>query len=396
MKAQTLWRRFSVFSLLSGAILLATPTFAAEDPAQHYLVTRRNSQLRRDLSPEQIAQSPNDYRGVTLEIEGRLVGIAESEGVLPTLMLETKEHGSVHLRMSRIPYWLSSGAQIRVLVIVMGAPEGRILVGLPDMEIVAVAPARDVAAIEERERQRAQQAANSKPITASAPKTTGSYAPTAPRPPRMVGKTTTSSTTRSLSKIASRSGSSRYARETGTGQTLQQIVAEGLSEGAQAVYPQYKAFIARHNKRLTDQQAGDIAYGVLKFCEKLDMDPRLMIALMMAESDFRPGLTSRAGAMGVAQLMPDEVQRLGLSNPYDPLQNIAGSVFLMKERLSKYSGSTDFKDANMRHIVLALASYNAGMGAVKRYGGVPPYRETQNYVKKIERYYRELTRNDGQ
>src|SRR6185369_12865749 len=105
--------------------------------------------------------------------------------------------------------------------------------------------------------------------------------------------------------------------------------------------------------------------------------------------------TSNKGAMGLSQLMPDEVDRLKLSNPYDPVQNIAGATFLLKERLNKYSGSGAFKDATMQHIVLALASYNAGMGAVKKYGGVPPYRETQNYVKKIEQIYRQLCQYEG-
>jgi soluble lytic murein transglycosylase-like protein len=93
--------------------------------------------------------------------------------------------------------------------------------------------------------------------------------------------------------------------------------------------------------------------------------------------------------------MPDEVQRLGLTNPYDPVQNIAGATFLIKERLNKYSGSGSFHDADMRQILLAIASYNAGMGAVKKYGGIPPYRETQNYVKKIEQIYRQLCQYDG-
>ncbi len=93
--------------------------------------------------------------------------------------------------------------------------------------------------------------------------------------------------------------------------------------------------------------------------------------------------------------MPEEARKLGLSNPYDPVQNIAGAVYLLKGRLDKYSGGVSKQDLKMRHIILALASYNAGMGAVKRYGGVPPYRETRNYVKKVEKIYRELCGGDA-
>jgi soluble lytic murein transglycosylase-like protein len=121
-----------------------------------------------------------------------------------------------------------------------------------------------------------------------------------------------------------------------------------------------------------------------------------MVALIIAESDFRPGITSNKGAMGIAQLMPDETQELGLTNPYDPVQNIAGAVYLMRRRLDKYSGGASQQELQMQHIILALASYNAGEGAVKKYKGVPPYRETQNYVKKIERIYRQLCQSETQ
>jgi soluble lytic murein transglycosylase-like protein len=89
--------------------------------------------------------------------------------------------------------------------------------------------------------------------------------------------------------------------------------------------------------------------------------------------------------------MPGTAREIGLQNPYDPVQNIGGAVYLLKTRLDKYSGGAAAPgDLTSRHIVLALAAYNAGMGAVKRYGGVPPYRETRNYVKKVERLYRQL------
>ena len=152
----------------------------------------------------------------------------------------------------------------------------------------------------------------------------------------------------------------------------------------------------REGPRLTDNQADGITASLLLYCERYDVDPRLMVALIIAESDFRPGITSNKGAMGIAQLMPDETQELGLTNPYDPVQNIAGAVYLMRRRLDKYSGGASQQELQMQHIILALASYNAGEGAVKKYKGVPPYRETQNYVKKIERIYRQLCQSETQ
>ena len=374
---------------------------ASEDPTAQYLTIRQNSHLQRDITPEIIVRDPAKYAGVTLELEGRLKGIVGGEDTSPSLALDTTQYGMIFLQLSRRPDWLEVGAKIRVLVIVTGADSEdndngvkHVIVGLPDLEVLAVASATEIQAYDAKLLAKAQAKTQAKTQSAArAPRTsnTPNNAPNSPNssPPRM--KRSGGGVSETLS---SRGSINRYAKTTGTGKTLQQLVAEGLTEGGARVLPQYKSFIANHNRRLSEQQAGDIAFAILKFSEKMDLDPRLIIALIIAESDFRPEIKSSAGAMGIAQLMPDEVQRLGLTNPYDPVQNIAGSVFLMKERLSKYSGSSDFKDANMQHIILALASYNAGMGAVKKYNGVPPYRETQNYVKKIEQIYRQLTSGD--
>ena len=108
---------------------------------------------------------------------------------------------------------------------------------------------------------------------------------------------------------------------------------------------------------------------------KYALDATLIRAVINAESAFDPLAVSRAGAMGLMQLMPTLAAELGVSDPFDPRQNIfAGSRYL-KQLLDAYDGD----------VTLALASYNAGPGAVDRYNGVPPYPETQHYVKTITR-----------
>lgn len=102
----------------------------------------------------------------------------------------------------------------------------------------------------------------------------------------------------------------------------------------------------------------------------------LLKAVAKAESDFNPNCTSSAGAMGVMQLMPSTAATLGVADPYDAKQNIMGGAKLLSQLLNKYNGDTS----------LALAAYNAGSGSVDKYGGIPPYQETQNYVKKILGY----------
>ena len=100
----------------------------------------------------------------------------------------------------------------------------------------------------------------------------------------------------------------------------------------------------------------------------------LIRSVVQAESSFDPSALSRAGAMGLMQLMPDTAEAFGVVNAFDPRENIMAGTRLLKELLTQYRGS----------IPLTLAGYNAGSGVVARYGGrVPPFKETKNYVKRI-------------
>jgi soluble lytic murein transglycosylase-like protein len=106
--------------------------------------------------------------------------------------------------------------------------------------------------------------------------------------------------------------------------------------------------------------------------DKAALSPALVGAVAWRESDFRPGLTSRAGAIGEMQLRPDTARDLGV-NPHDTAQNYEGGAAYLRRLMTRYDGN----------LTLALAAYNAGPGAVDRYGGVPPFKETQAYVAAI-------------
>lgn len=111
--------------------------------------------------------------------------------------------------------------------------------------------------------------------------------------------------------------------------------------------------------------------------QKYNVDVKLLKAIAHAESNYNPNATSSSGAMGVMQLMPSTAKSLGITDAYNARDNIMGGAKVISDHLSRYDGD----------LSLALAAYNAGSGNVAKYGGVPPFTETQNYIKKVLSYY---------
>lgn len=111
-------------------------------------------------------------------------------------------------------------------------------------------------------------------------------------------------------------------------------------------------------------------------CARYGVDPALLAGLIEQESHFDPTVGSSAGAQGLTELMPETAASLGVTDPHDPAQSIDAGARLLSEKLAEFGGNTE----------LALAAYNAGSGAVQQCNGIPPYPETQEYVKKVLGY----------
>lgn len=165
----------------------------------------------------------------------------------------------------------------------------------------------------------------------------------------------------------------------GKGKTPNQAISGRLGLGFQSAIDGNAPFDPRPflPNALLSQAAnasnGDIKTLASEIAEKYGVDPALFSALIQQESGFNPKAVSPAGAQGLTQLMPKTGRSLGVTDPFDPKQNLEGGAKYLAQMLKEFNGDRK----------LALAAYNAGPGAVKRYGGIPPFSETQNYVKRI-------------
>jgi len=117
---------------------------------------------------------------------------------------------------------------------------------------------------------------------------------------------------------------------------------------------------------------------IVEAAKKFDVDAALVSAVIKAESDFNPREVSNKGARGLMQLMPGTALRYGVTDSYDPAANVYGGVRYLRWLLQTFEGNADF----------AVAAYNAGEGNVWKYNGVPPFRETINYINRIARHIR--------
>ena len=353
------------FGLCFGLILAAGQ--ASADAAGDFLQARRQAagHLLPSMSVADALRQPGAFAGRLLETTATVSGIV-SAGDDRTALLTMGDGAALALVVPpglRGAAWLDSGAQVRVLL--AAAPDDP--AQSSGLRLVAVAPEGDIV--------RADFAAKS-----------------------LAEKQRTAAATRGRRTLASRFGPARqdgrratvYFADTNPGHP-----AGALSARALAIYAPYRRLVRRWNRRLSEADVDKITTSILYFSDRNNLDPRLPVAMIIAESDFDLYSTSRTGAMGLSQLMPETARGFGITNAYDPVQNIGAAVHILRGHLDDYGGAP--ANAGMipfNQIALTMAAYNAGPGAVRKYHGVPPYRETQRYIKRVASLYRQMCAED--
>lgn len=146
--------------------------------------------------------------------------------------------------------------------------------------------------------------------------------------------------------------------------------------------------VLKTSPSLGHDRADGISRAILAGCSKYQVDPFLATALFTQESGFHMSAISRTGAIGIAQLQPETARSLGV-NPYDMSQNIDGGIHYLADQLRTFGGSGAWANS------YAIAAYNAGPGAVKKYGGIPPYEETINHVYSVGAILNRLMSHGG-
>jgi soluble lytic murein transglycosylase-like protein len=353
-----------VLKRLAAGLAAATPLlFAASVPASaapsarasQYFTLREKSQLVPGLLPQTLQLRGKQYAGKVVEVKGAITGSARRD-----------QGGTivVHSGVTDAEYVIEVGAEI---------PESQLEIGQNVRLLAKVVP---VAGSEQAELQLTALVNESEALQAEA------------------GLARIAAEKRDAEQRAAQRREAARQAQAARSRGRQQFASRGMPPSSrrqaaagspQQVFEAYRSAVMCFNHRISPQEAGRIAGNIITYSTRYGLDARLVMAVVAVESNFNSNAVSRAGAMGLGQLMPGTASGLGVNDPFSPEENIDGATYLLRNHIASMARHNG--KLTMHEIQLALACYNAGAGAVKKYKGIPPYRETQNYVDKVTRLY---------
>jgi soluble lytic murein transglycosylase-like protein len=330
----TQWRL--ALGLLLSCAGAGASTAPKPSPAEQYFAVRARGQVA-SAPFDTVRLQPQQWRPYLMEIRGTVTGNARRDDGA-TLIIESPGAGTymVEVDADTAAYAAEAGQTVRVLAKV---PDGTIVNRLT---VVALVTEFDAASYEIQQARKAATAPARPPAAAKSPRSRNSR-----------------------QQLASRGG----------------IALRNAS-----ILQQYAQAVLYFNPRLPGADAMRIAQSIIVYSNRYGLDARLVMAVVAVESNFNATAVSRVGAMGLGQLMPGTAAGLGVNDPWSPEQNIEGATRLLSGHIAEMAT----KAPTLEAIKLALACYNAGAGAVKKHKGIPPYRETRNYVKKVTRLYYQM------
>jgi soluble lytic murein transglycosylase-like protein len=318
--------------------------------ADRYYAVRDARRVVENVSFAQIQANAAQWKNALIEIRGVIHGCAKRDD--GGTFIIAREAGDTVVVDAQKPLPASTVDIARTVRVLAQIPPDRASFG--SLQLVAVTSEYEAASLEY---ERAKQRVAARPAAR----------PTAAR--------------KKVRQALSRRQSLRNGRRR---QTM--LASRGLD-----ALSQYAAAVQWFNPRLSDAEANRLAQSIIYYSVNHGLDARLIMAVIAVESNFNVNAVSRVGAMGLGQLMPGTAQGLGVADPWHPDQNLEGATRLLRGHLSRVgAGNPLVQPPTWEQIRLALACYNAGAGAVRKYKGVPPYRETKNYIKKIGRLYYQM------
>ncbi|HEV2472483.1 MAG TPA: lytic transglycosylase domain-containing protein, partial [Chthonomonadales bacterium] len=300
-------RRFALgFTLLAAA---AVPAFGSD--GVHYVAAMSAYRCNPYLTYDRAVSDPSEYIGKVFELRGKVGGVASSAHGL-SVMLSLQNGQAVVLTVPQSEAALMRGCdapEVRALVRVGQGGTGNVL----PLQVLCVARESEVSVVES---QQAYRSAVAKQAAAYRLLERRQWREQALR--SMAGRQPVNS--------PSRGGYRRSLPSNASVTEIANYYQTYLGPRTKPIFMPYFRFIYARNQKLGIAESGEIAYHLLNFADRYNVDPVLVVCMIIAESDFNPWARSRTGAMGLGQLMPATARALGCSDPYDPVQNLDGSI----------------------------------------------------------------------